>query len=76
MCCQYEFEVVYSTVRMAVKRDTSHCTCGKWDLTCISCVHAMSCINTIRVKVEDYVSPYFLQLLGETILTQLFIQFP
>ncbi len=35
------------------------CACYKWDLTCISCKHAVSVITHKKHIPEDYVDDYF-----------------
>ena len=58
-CAAYEFEVELNNQRVGVRLDDNYCDCGAWELRGIPCVHALTCINTIRADVTVYCCTYF-----------------
>ncbi|XP_010694334.3 uncharacterized protein LOC104907145 [Beta vulgaris subsp. vulgaris] len=54
-----EWEVDYQHDRFVVNLRDRSCSCNKWDMTGIPCIHAYACILRIRGKPEDYVDPFY-----------------
>ncbi|KAK8946345.1 hypothetical protein KSP39_PZI006942 [Platanthera zijinensis] len=45
--------------KWTVELNSQSCSCHKWDLTGIPCVHAIACIFYQRERVEDYVDYWY-----------------
>ncbi|XP_048502680.1 uncharacterized protein LOC125498502 [Beta vulgaris subsp. vulgaris] len=53
-----EWEVDYEHDTFVVNLRDRSCSCNKWDMTGIPCIHAYACTLRIRGKPEDYVDPF------------------
>ena len=56
---QTQFEVKNGLQSFTVDLVIAHCSCSKWNITSIPCVHAITCIFFNRQNVEQYVHPYY-----------------
>ena len=52
---QTQFEVKNGLQSFTIDLATSHCSCKKWDISGISCAHAITCIFFNRQDVKQYV---------------------
>ncbi|CAN1146023.1 hypothetical protein LINPERHAP2_LOCUS15011 [Linum perenne] len=53
------FEVRVHGIQLVVDLNNHTCTCRRWELSGIPCSHAISCINYIKEKPENYVNKCF-----------------
>lgn len=54
-----EWEVEFNEDRFVVDLNGKSCSCYKWDLSGIPCVHAYACIMKRRLLPDDYIHPYY-----------------
>lgn len=62
MSDEHIFEVRHlenTTDRFAVNLKEHICSCRRWKLTSLPCVHALSAMKSRNHKVDDYIPDYY-----------------